>query len=107
MNCVLVRKQKNLPWQVIVTKGDLLSVESLSQSCALIEEDIRALLRPKTEVIAEKECELPQPLLVVSAKTGAGVRELWSAVLQLRDEVTLPTTHSHAVREHIRGNEKM
>jgi GTP-binding protein len=79
------------PWQIILTKGDLLTPEGLAQSIALVTEDLQ-----------EFKGSAERRILPVSSSTGAGVQSLWRD-LKACVEATSKLAPAGSVREHIKA----
>lgn len=56
-------------YQVVLTKGDMLTEEELAQSYVVIKEDLKPFKG------------LLEDVPIVSAATGAGINELWQSLL--------------------------
>lgn len=94
----LSRSRLDYDYQVVLTKGDMLTEEELAQSYLVIKEDLKGF-----NGLCE---EVP----VVSAATGAGVDELWQSLLARARETSIDVppprvrVHKNApalVRQHL------
>ena len=83
----------NTPWQVILTKGDLLTAEELGQSMAAVFEDIKDF-----KGVVEENKVLP-----VSASTGAGIQSLWRELRKAAELSSKPAPLG-SVKEHIKAD---
>ena len=92
-----------LPWQIVLTKADLISTYELAQTLQVVETDL-------TYVIGRAGRPAPKrallPVLPVSASTGAGVKHLYQSLEKRSISHTVKEggapndLPSHAVREH-------
>jgi hypothetical protein len=119
--------QVGVPWQVLLTKCDLLDVRDLSKSIALTELMLldalpigsSCLWSSEGKEINESKTKMVDfPLVLpVSARTGVGVEDLWESIMHCVDETTMryqtpPPSGAAAgdmktdprVREHISAN---
>jgi GTP-binding protein EngB required for normal cell division len=91
------------PWQIVLTKADLVSTYELAQTLQLVTKDLTYVIgrggRP-----APKSALLP--IVPVSASTGAGVKYLYQSLeknsfaLTIKEPGAQDELPSHAVREH-------
>jgi hypothetical protein len=103
-----------LPWQVVLTKSDLLSLPDLERSIVVVAEDICGLLG-SPEARGHLLGSIGQPgarIAAVSAASGAGVQALWHSLQVCAREAStaLPEsqaqeTNSAIVQEHVRASE--
>lgn len=95
---------------MVLTKGDLLSVEELAASLALVKNDLEKHMESwtsesssgqPTESSAVGACPAIHP---ISCNTGAGINAMWKHVLGLVDSHAVPlhdvSVSPYAVREH-------
>ena len=110
----------HVPWIIVLTKCDLLSVLEVAQSIAAVDADlILKFPHLATEINLEngktkegikmdiKALEtnfgISKRIIPVSSATGAGVQRLWTDLLYLAKSTTLypdEVVNSNAVREH-------
>ena len=109
-----------VPWIIVLTKCDLLSVVEVAQSIAAVDSDL-ILKFPylATEINFEKgetkdgikmdikaletNFGVSKRIIPVSSATGAGVQRLWTDLLYCAKSTTLypdEVVNSNAVREH-------
>lgn len=79
------------PWQIILTKGDLLTVEQLAQSIEAVKQDVAQY--------CSAEGAQPATVIPVSSSTGAGVQKLWRELKKVVD-VNARQAPPGSVREH-------
>ena len=96
---------EGVPWQVILTKGDLLSAHELAQALEIVQEDLSYVVGSRGEPVGVNS--LP-PIIPVSANTGAGVKQLWDSLRDIAytstlDEGKPDNLPDHAVREHVKA----
>lgn len=91
-----------VPWQVVLTKGDLLSTQELAQALGVVQQDLSYILGSHGEPV---DLEHVPPIIPVSANTGAGIKLLWESLRDTAYQATLDpeapdSLPEHAVREH-------
>ena len=96
---------EQVPWQVILTKGDLLSPYELAQAIEIVQRDLSEVVGSRSK---PEGLELLPPIIPVSANTGAGVKQLWENLRNIAYRSTLEegkpdNLPEHAVREHAKG----
>ena len=104
---------------MILTKGDLLSLDDLASCKALIEDDLHIYTHPNdsNSMIADNDCLTIQELSVnpsinievISCNTGAGVHHLWNVIKGIVYTQSVPigghhSDNTHVVREHKNAN---
>lgn len=86
----------NVPWQIVLTKTDLLSYEELARSITVVETDLKQMKFVENRDYFQ--------LLPVSASTGAGINKLWSSLTKCANMNSVSNSASKfAVREHKRA----
>ena len=89
-------KKNNVPWQVVLTKADLLPVTLLAQSIQVVKDDLNEKFNSYNLININ-------PIIPISASTGAGIKHLWkdinNKVLQSVKIVDY-NVQDHVVREH-------
>lgn len=78
-------------WQILLTKGDLLTLDELSQAITAVEDDLSGL----------DGGAIPR-VIPVSASTGAGVQNLWQELMNVVDSCSRPAS-AGSVREHVKA----
>eukprot|EP01035_Chromulina_nebulosa_P020630 gene20630-26747_t len=113
----------NIPWQVVLTKADLLSLDNISKAIYLIESDLLDVFKIGSEKLwstSETTISLNQStnskvehslIVPVSCSTGVGIPELWSNLLTCALLSTVPSgskpelvINDSRVREHYNAN---
>jgi GTP-binding protein len=93
---------ERVPWQVVLTKGDLLTAHELAQALEIVQQDLSYVVGSRGKPVSVDS--LP-PIIPVSANTGAGVKQLWDSLRKTAYRSTLEegkcdNLPDHAVREH-------
>ena len=102
------------PWQVVLTKCDLMSAEDVARSMTVVESDLRDLIRRNFDESGDREnghsrditsvnlgntnsTRSRSPLIFpVSAHTGAGIQHLWRGLREQarRDTIVLKSDNN-------------
>ena len=102
-----------MPWIIVLTKCDLLSVLEVAQSISAVDADL-AIKFPNLVVESEEETQKMtkktletnfgklKRIIPVSSATGAGIQKLWRDLLICAKSTTInpEEENSSAVREH-------
>lgn len=91
--------KNNIPWQIILTKADLLKTESLAKSILLVENDLNNNNLTNSNIFPWKH----RIVVPVSASSGAGIHNLWLELKECANQTSLPEINFN-VREHINAN---
>lgn len=76
----------SVPWQLILTKTDILSIRDLARSIAIVEKDLASLVDVSGRRLwTRDESEGVALVLPVSSSSGAGVAALWRELLACAD----------------------
>lgn len=88
-----------VPWQIILTKSDLLTTELLARSMLIVQDDLN-----KKQLIDNKIFPWKHRIIIpVSASSGAGIHNLWLELKECANQSSLPEVNFN-VREHIHAN---
>ncbi len=91
--------KNTVPWQIILTKSDLLTTESLAKSMLIVEDDLN-----KKNLINNKLFPWKHRIIIpVSASSGAGIHNLFLELKECANQSSLPEVNFN-VREHIHAN---
>jgi len=66
-------KKNNVPWQIVLTKADLLPVTLLAQSIQVVKEDLNNKYNNEGLIKIN-------PIIPISASTGAGIQDFWKNI---------------------------
>jgi predicted GTPase len=89
-------KKNRVPWQVVLTKADLLPVTLLAQSIQVVKEDLN-------EKFNSNNLLKLNPIIPISASTGAGIQDFWKDInhkVSQSVKIVDYDVQEHVVREH-------
>ena len=66
-------KKNNVPWQIVLTKADLLPVTLLAQSIQVVIKDLNNKYNNEGLIKIN-------PIIPISASTGAGIQDFWKNI---------------------------
>lgn len=97
-------QQNGVPWQIVLTKCDLLTTIELAKCVTIINDDLKNVtkrLNPDDNSEDENDL-LSNRIMLVSASTGAGIHQLWLDLKKCAHSTSISPspTLEHVVREH-------
>jgi GTP-binding protein len=90
-----------VPWQIVLTKADLVTTYELAQTLQLVQNDLMYVIGTRGRPARESAL---LPVVPVSASTGAGIKQLYQGLEKTAFRHTASDAADnlppHAVREH-------